>query len=189
MSDIKPQKDEKKKESLSKGAQKKTTKGGTKKTVSRSSKSETKKTSPPAEKKDSFLIEAAENIEAGAEIVGEKVSDIAEKTAEAAGEAFEVVKNKLSIAYDSGTKVVDDITKTTQQYIEKFEHNKEIKNLTTERDKLTTQLGMKTFIKYKTSEASMKSLLHEKEIVEAIKEIEKLNKKILKIGKKLEKRK
>lgn len=145
------------------------------------------KTGPPAEKAHGHLVEVAENIEAGAGVVGEKVSDIAEKTAEVAGEVFKAVKRGLSSTYEAGAKVVDEITHTAQDYLEKYKHNIEVKKLSEERDKLTAKLGFTTFVKYKMSDAAPQKLLEEKEIQNLISEIEKLDKEIVKVGKELEK--
>jgi hypothetical protein len=188
MSATKTKKDEKKKQSASGGTEKKSTKKETKKkTASKSSKPEAKKISPPAEEEHGFLTEAAENIEAGAEVVGEKVSQIAQKTAEVAGEVFEAVKKGFSTAYDTGAKVVDEITHTAHEYAEKYKHNVEVKRLSEERDRLIAGLGLITFVKHKIKKAAPRKLLEEKEILDLIKEIEKLDREIVKIGKELEK--
>lgn len=190
MSAKKSQKDDKKKQSASGGTEQKSTqKEPKKKTASKSSKKEVKETTPPPEEEHGFLTEAAANIEAGAEAVGERVSEVADKTAEVAGEVYDAVKKRLSIAYGAGAKVVDEITHTAQGYIEKYQHNMEVKKLSEERNKLTAQLGLTTFVKYKMKQDDPKKLLEEKEILDLIKEIEELDKEIVKIGKKLEKEK
>lgn len=190
MSAVKTQKGKNKKLAASAGTGKKSTQKKPKKNPPTKSPDEgVKKTTPPAEEEHGLLTEAAENIEAGAEVVGEKFSKIAEKTTETAGEVFEVIQKQLSTAYESGAKVVDEITQTAQDYIEKYQHNKEVKRLIAERDTLVAQLGLTTFVKYKTKDKSSANLLEEKEIPDLIKKIETLDKEIVKIGKKLEKEK
>jgi hypothetical protein len=187
MSVTKAQKDEKKNRQASGGIEKKSTKKETKKkTASKSSKPEAKKISPPAEEDHGFLTEAAENIEVGAEVVGEKVSQIAQKTSEVAGEVFEALKKRLSQTYDAGAEVVDEITQTAHEYAEKYKHNVEVKKLSEERDKLIARLGLTTFVKHKLKKAAPAKLLEEKEIPDLIKKIEKLDKEIMKISKELE---
>ena len=177
----------KKKKSVSAGAKGKSIKKTTiKKTGSKSSKvQETRDTAHKEE--HGFLTEAAENVEAGAEIVGEKISDFAVKTSETAGKIFEVVKKGLSSAYDTGAKVVDEITQTSQEYIDKYKQNMEMKKLSEKRDKLTAKLGLETFSRIKMKKIIPQKLQEDKELFDLVTEIEMLNKEIVKIGKKLEK--
>jgi hypothetical protein len=187
MSATKYQINKKKKLIASEGTETKLPKKETKKKIaSKSSKSKVKKTSTSTEA-HGFLTEAAENIEAGAEVVGEKISKIAEKTSESAGEIFKAVKKGLSSIFDTGTKFADEITQTAHKYIEKYQHNMEVKKLSSERNSLTAKLGLKTFVKYKMNETTLQKLLEENEILDLIKEIEKLDRKIVKIGKQLTK--
>ena len=188
MSARKSQKEDRKKISSAGGAEKKSTKKETKKiTTLNSPKSEEKKTSPPPEKQNGYSSEAAENIDSGAEVVEEGISQVAKKTAEVAGNVFDTIKKGFSRAYKLGTEVVDEITQTAHEYTEKYKHNMEVKKLTDERDKLIAQLGLTTFVKYKMKESTPQKLLEEKEILDLIRETEKLDRKIVKIGKKLEK--
>jgi hypothetical protein len=155
----------------------------------KSSKKTAEKRTPKIEEKQGKLTEAAKNIEDGIELAGEKFSEIAEKTSEAASELYKVLKNKISSTYESGAKIVDDINKTAQNYIEKYKQNAEIKRLTDDREQLTQRLGAEYFSKIKTAkDKDPISILKDDVFQELINEIEKLEKEIIKIGKKLEKK-
>lgn len=139
------------------------------------------------EEKHGKLTEAAQNIEAGIEVAGDKITELAGKTAETAGELYQVLKNKISSTYDSSAKIVDDLNQSAQEYIEKYKQNLEIKRLTDDREQLTQKLGTEFFSKHKLhKEENPDIILKNKVIQELLVEIENLDKKIVKIGKKLE---
>lgn len=145
------------------------------------------KSSTIPEEKHGKLTEAAQNIEAGIEVAGDKITEFTGKTAETAGELYQVLKNKISSTYDSSAKIVDDLNQSAQNYIEKYKQNLEIKRLTDDREQLTQKLGTEFFSKYKShKEENPGLILKNKVIQELLFEIENLDKKIVKIGKKLE---
>lgn len=102
---------------------------------------------------------------------------------------FEKIKERVTKVYITGAKVVDEVTQTAHEYAERYQHNVEVKKLGGKRDALTTKLGMTTFEQFKSSEKLPEKFLNRKDITDQIKEIEKLDKQIVKIGKKLEKSK
>ncbi|MFC2088400.1 hypothetical protein ACFLSX_02280, partial [Calditrichota bacterium] len=137
-------------------------------------KSKTGETSTSQEKEYGFLVEAAKNIEASVETVGEKFSEVAEKTIETAGGLYQTMKNGLSSTYDAGSKVVDDISQSAQNYIEKYKQNIEMKKLSDERDRLSMKLGREFFTQFKTNkEENVQLLLKKEEISNLIIELEK----------------
>jgi hypothetical protein len=169
----------------------------------RSKKTETKKGAVPkktpkkqnqqssgsGQEKSDFLTEASKSIESGVEVASEKISEFAGKTAETAGELYKAVKKGLSSTYDAGAKAIDEISNTAQDYIDKYKKNTEVNKLSEMRNQLYKKLGKEFFEVYKTKkEDTLKLFFNKKEILDLNSEIEKLNKDIVKIGKKLEKK-
>lgn len=153
----------------------------------KNSKTKVKQSPEPENKKDDFLTEAAKTIESGVDVAGEKISELADKTVETAGELFKAVKKGLSSTYDASAKVIDDISNTAQDYIDKYKKNLEVNKLSEKRDELTKKLGTLFFAEFKVKkEDTVPSFFKKEEILNLIDEIEKLNKNIVKIGKKLE---
>lgn len=152
-------------------------------------KPEARETSPGEEEKKEekgLLSETAETIEAGAGAVGEKVTEIAGKTAETAGDVYDSVKKRLGSAYDTGIKWANELSRTAQQYVDNYKTNVEMKKLSDERDELTTKLGKTALAQYRQKETAPGKLLERKDLLELIKEIEKKDQEIVKKGKKLE---
>ena len=159
-------------------------------TPKKTSQTKSEQSSKTAEEKNDFLTGASKSIESGVDVASEKISEFAEKTAETAGELFKAVKKGLSSTYDAGAKVIDDISSTAQDYIDKYKKNMEVNKLSENREQLIKKLGADFFAEYKTiKEDSLQLFFNKKEILDLINEIEKLDKSIVKTGKKLEKNK
>jgi hypothetical protein len=112
------------------------------------------------------------------------------KQSDSAGGAkavFEKIKQKATKVYATSSKMVDEVTQATQEYTERYKHNVEMKKLGEKRDVITAKLGMTAFEQFKSSNKLPEKFLNQKDITDQIKEIEKLDKQIVKIGKKLEK--
>lgn len=102
---------------------------------------------------------------------------------------FEKIKERATKVYASSSKMVDEITQTAHEYAERYQHNVEMKKLGEKRDVITAKLGMTAFEQFKSSNKLPDKFLNREDITSQIKEIEKLDKQIVKIGKKLEKSK
>ena len=147
--------------------------------------SENKQESKQAEESTGFIDKAQESLESSAEVVKEKIGEIADKSVDTAGEVYESVKKGVFTAFDTGSKVLDDLTKSAQEYVDRFNQNMEIRKLSEQRKKLATQLGQTTYINYKVNQKIPQKLTAEKNIVDLIVKIKNLDKEIVKLGKKL----
>lgn len=147
--------------------------------------SEDEKKSKQAKESMGFIDKAQDSLESSAEVVKEKIGEIADKSVDTAGEVYESVKKGVSTAFDSGSKVIDDLTKSAQEYVDRFNKNMEIRKLSEQRKKLATQLGQTTYVNYKINQKIPQKLTAEKNIVDLIVKIENLDKEIVKLGKKL----
>ena len=164
----------------------------TQKSAKRTTKSAAPKTQKVKED-TSFISEAAGNIEAGAKVVGEKASDvatkIADKSSKLAGDIFEKIKKGVSDAYDVSAKAVDELGKTAQGYLDKYESTMEMRKLSDRRKKVATKLGERVYTQYKLKKKTPTQLLQTDEVKASIAEITKLDKEIVKLGKIIDKKK
>ena len=135
-------------------------------------------TPPPADEK-SFLTETAGNIEEGAKIFGEKAGEIA-------GALLGKLRKGVSQAYQASAKVVDELSQTAHDYTEKYKTEMEMKELRGQKDDLTTRLGAAVFKQLKTKGTVRDTFFQEKEIRDVVERVEKLDREIVKLGKKLD---
>jgi hypothetical protein len=136
-------------------------------------------------------VEAAESLEGGAKAVAEKVSEVAsavtEKTSELATPVFEKVKESASDIADMSKKVLDEISQSAQEYIEKYKHQVEMKKVGEQRKELIIKLGSMIYVRHKVQHIGPENLFAGSEIISIIKDIEKKDKEIIKMGKKMDK--
>jgi len=133
-----------------------------------------------------LLVEAAENIEEGAGVVGERISSVAEKTVEVAGGVLDVLKEGFSQAYEAGAKAVDEVTRVAQEYAHKYKQHAEIKRLRAQRDHLMSEMGLVAYRKFKTKKWSLELLKDETDVSTMFEEIERLDREVIRIGRQLE---
>ena len=141
---------------------------------------DTKKTNAEIEKEKGYLGEVAEDIGEGAKKMGEKATEFGDIV-------VDKLKKGWSQAYAAGAKAVDELSQTAQDYAEKYKAESEIKKLKGEKDKLMAQLGLSIFKHHLADGGFAESFFNRKEIIEQFNQIEILDKKIIKIGKKREK--
>lgn len=135
----------------------------------------------PSLEKSSF-IETVENIETGAKVVGEKASEIA-------GGIFQKVKKGVSAAFDAGSKIVEGIYKTSNEYIEIYKEKNEMKKLTSVRDDLLTKLGSMIYLERIVKKTALEKIFDEEHISDLFDEIERIDSDIINLGKELDKEK
>ena len=142
-------------------------------------------------KDKSFLVDAAETIDAGAKLVKDRTSEIASDIVERASgfkdTLIDRVKKGVSEAYEAGSKTFDGLTETAQDYAEKYKHKIEINKLKAKQDKQYSILGSLIFDKYKVAGMIPAKFFKEKNIKELINEIENTAEQIVEQGKALDK--
>lgn len=132
------------------------------------------------EKEKDLSGEVAENI-------GEDTKMVGEKTTETADTIVDKLKKGFSQAYGAGAKVVDDLSRATQGYAEKYKAESKIKKLEGEKDILITQLGQSVFRHHLAGGGFSGSFFNKKEISDQFNEIERLDKEVVETGKQLDK--
>ena len=131
--------------------------------------------SPNAKKEKNILGEAADSIEESAKLVSEKATELSGK-----------LKKGLAQAYDTGAKVVDELSHIAQEYSEKYKAESEIKKLKTEKDALLSQLG-EAFYKHRLSgEDFTDTFFHLSQTEDLLKQIDAVDQKIVKTSKQLD---
>jgi hypothetical protein len=123
------------------------------------------------------------------EDVKEYVSEGAKALSEMSAELFEEAKEKAEELYEAGYEKFEQASGVIQDYINKYQSNREIKNLTQEKMKLFVNLGDKLFHEFKKNGSISKRYLTTKKMNELFAEIESIDKEILHIGKELDKTK
>ncbi|MGB6647472.1 MAG: hypothetical protein WBG01_02915 [Bacteroidota bacterium] len=148
-----------------------------------------KKSARRAKKQPGMLVEAAENIQEGAGVVGEKISDVAGQTAEVAGDILDAMKKRLHKAYVVGSRAVEGVTRSAQEYAEKYKQHAEMKRLAMERDRLTANLGFATYRHFKERKWAPELLFEDREVSGLVEKIEKLDREVVRIGEEFEREK
>lgn len=154
-------------------------------------KSTTKTTTAKKVKEETtFIKETTENIEAGIKVVGDKASDVADiitdKTSKIAGDLYDKIKKGVTEAYEFSSKAVEELGKSAQVYIEKYETSMEMRKLRDQRNKLAAELGKMVYVELKKKKIDAGSLVEDTAVKEKILDITKLDKDIVKLGKKIE---
>lgn len=141
---------------------------------------------------DGILVETARKIETGTKVIGEKAADVAEKVSEQTSEIAEIVydkfKKSVSDAYDVSSKTISDMSKKAGKYIKKYEDTVEMKKLNTDRNMKLQELGTHICTLYNSKSQDIKELLADDESQKILKDLEILNKDIVKIGRKIKRK-
>ena len=143
---------------------------------------ETTQSSAKIEKEKGFFGEAAGNI-------GEGAKRVREKAAELTDNVVDKLKKGLSQAYETGAKVVDELSQAAHAYAEKYKAESKIKKLNSKKDQLLTELGHSLLKRHLAAGKVAESFFNEKEIIDQFNQIETFDKQIIKIGKQLDKAK
>jgi hypothetical protein len=138
------------------------------------------------QRKGGILVEAAFNVEEQAKKISKKASKIAEKGTTAAGGFYDKLKGGLTDVYEFGIKLADEISENAQEYIEKYKYTTEMKKLSDEKNKLLIKLGSLIYLRSKMRNIKSEDILKNNGIDFIMNEIDKKNKDIIKVGKKLE---
>ncbi|MBD3223577.1 MAG: hypothetical protein GF313_02540 [Caldithrix sp.] len=191
-----------KQEAKKKATKKSDEKNASKKRTSASTKTTKKnKSLPDKETTGTSFTSVAENIEEGAKYVSAKseeiasdigqtttklASDISKRSTQAVNNLLDKLKGNISEAYDASAKFAEQVQEQVQGYVEKYKNVSEIKRLKADKDILINQLGDNVYALY--AEQNRKQVSFKKEELEKIlKDIEKIDMTILKIGEKLDK--
>jgi hypothetical protein len=124
-----------------------------------------------------FFKEFKENVSEGAKALANISSDI-----------LEDVKEKAEDLYGKGAEKFEQASGVVENYVDRYKGEKEIKQLTKEKDDLNVILGSSIYHEFKKNGSISKRFLSTKKSEELFASIESIDKRILKLGKELDKR-
>ncbi len=128
------------------------------------------------------LTETVDNIEEGVRVVSEK-------TAEITGKLFQQMKDGVSKAYSSSSKLLSELTHTAQNYADKYKTDLEIKKINKERELMVTRLGKEIHQHFLLKGTVSNAWFDEPDMVAFIRKIKKSEAEMIHIGNKLDKTK
>jgi hypothetical protein len=148
-----------------------------------------KKVEPKIRKEDTEILR---KIESSLKEVSEDAStfatEVADKTSKIAEELYAKLKKGVSGAYDVSAVVLDDLVQSAEKYTEKYKHKVEMKRLNSERDELAKGLGSIVYTRFHQKKPFDSTFFSDKRLNSILANIEKLDKDIIKVGKKLDKK-
>ena len=134
---------------------------------------------PSTQPEKSRLVDITENVEEGAKLVGEKASKIA-------GTIFDSVKQGISSAYKSSTRVVEELSHSTHDYVDKYKGERKMKRLTYDKDVLAKELGVLAYEHYQEHKEITPLFFEDTDIGDLLKKISQIDRKIVSVGRKLD---
>lgn len=125
------------------------------------------------------MNETLENLEEGARAVGEKTSIIA-------GQVFEKIKQGVSQAYQTGSKVVGELSDTASDYAEQYKTSAEIKKLNSTKNGHIAELGAHFYNESRKQNANWDSVAGSELATNLFQQIASLEEQIIEVGKRLD---
>ncbi|SNS53127.1 hypothetical protein SAMN05421640_0546 [Ekhidna lutea] len=131
---------------------------------------------PVASKISTFFKGVKENLSEGARVL-----------ATISTEVFEEAKEKAEELYEKGSDKFEQASGVVESYVEKFQGEKEIKQLSKEKEELCSILGDAVYHEFRKNGTVSKRFLTTKKSEKLILSIKEVDKRILRIGKQLDK--
>ena len=116
------------------------------------------------------------------------VSEGTKSLASLSAEILDEVKDKAEDLYGKGAEKFEQASGVVEGYIENYRYEKEIKELSKEKEELNAILGSSIYHEFKKNGTVSKRFLTTKKTTEIISSIESIDKRILKLGKELDKK-
>lgn len=129
-----------------------------------------------------FIPESKENIIRGAKVFSERASEFFNSFMEKA-------KETAGTAYEKGSNLVENVTETAQNYIERYRDRSEMSSLEKIRDEVGSRLGYMCYKEYSGRYRIRQEFQKSREFSELMKQMRELDKQIIKIGERLEEEK
>lgn len=118
----------------------------------------------------------------------ENVSEGAKALANISTDLLEDAKEKAEDLYGKGAEKFEQASGVVENYVDRYKGEKEIKLLTKEKEELNAILGGSIYHEFQKSGTISKRFLTTKKSEELISSIESVDKRILKLGKELDRR-
>lgn len=137
---------------------------------------ESTNTSAELKKESGVVAAVTSSVDDSVKLVGGKASELADK-----------LKKRLSHAFETGAKAVDELSQTGQEFADRYKTDSEMRKLKSKRSKLLNQLGRYGFSHHCSGGKFAESFFRRTEMIEQINQINSLDEMIVEIGKQPEK--
>ena len=128
-----------------------------------------------------FWTETKENINEGAKIFSKEAKQIGKKIASYSDVLFGKIKDNTKDVIKYGLDLTNEGVHRAQELAEDLKDDFEVRKLNTKKKEVSTQLGMKFYLAIKNNKNEIPAdLLKDKEVLSLLKEIEEVDKEILK---------
>lgn len=153
-----------------------------KKTEDKQKKTNTK-TDTNKNQEQGFWDEAKENVTEGAKIIGEEAKHWGEQFAKYSESIFGKIKDNTNDVIKYGLDLTSEGVHKAQEMAEQLKDDFEIRKLNNKKKEVSTQLGMKFYLAVKNNDNEVPdNLMKDKEIVSLLKELEQIDKEIIKLS-------
>ncbi|MDA3954747.1 MAG: hypothetical protein PF485_13950 [Bacteroidales bacterium] len=132
-------------------------------------------------KESAFWDEAKENVNEGAKIFGDEAKHLGKKLASYSETIFGKIKDNTKDAFKYGLDLTNEGVQHAQEMAEHLKDDFEIRKLNNKKKEVSTQLGIKFYLEIKNNDNEIPdNLLKNKEVLSLLKELEDIDKEILK---------
>ena len=118
----------------------------------------------------------------------ENVTESASALNKMSYDLLEEVKEKAEELYEAGSEKFEQASGVVQSYVERYKTDQEIRSLTKEKNELLASLGDSVYHEFKKNGTISKRFMTTQKMTVLLESIESIDKKILKIGKELDKK-
>lgn len=130
-----------------------------------------------------FWDDTKDNISEGARLIGEEARNLGSKVSSYSEVLFGKIREKTSDALKYGLDLTEEGVSKAQELGEQLRDNIQINKLNNEKKRVATQLGMKFYLAIKENKNKVpKNLLENEEILSLLKDLEDIDKEILKLS-------
>ena len=130
-----------------------------------------------------FWQEAKENVSEGAKVLADEAKTIGQKIGSYSEKVFGIVKEKTSDALQSGLDLTSEGVNKAQEIAENWRDKYEIRKLNDEKKKVAAQLGIKFYLALKNNNNQVPDgLVEDKVFFKVLKELEDIDKEIIKLS-------
>ncbi len=139
-------------------------------------------------KESAFLDDAKENVSEGAKILGKEAKFLSKKLASYSEIIFGKIKDNTKDAFKYGLDLTNEGVHRAQEMAEDLKDDFEVRKLNNKKKEVSTQLGIKFYLEIKNNDNKIPdNLIKNKEVLSLLKELEDIDKEILKLSEESEK--
>lgn len=135
-----------------------------------------------------FWDDAKENVSEGAKILGDEAKFLGKKLTSYSKTIFGKIKDNTKEAFKYGLNLTNEGVNRAQEMSEHLKDDFEVRKLNNKKKEVSTQLGIKFYLEIKNNDNKIPdNLIKDKEVLSLLKELEDIDKEILKRSEETEK--